>query len=161
MTASLARRPIAAVTTTAAVGALRARGMRVSAARRLVLEALYASEGPVSADEIAGGLDGALPPSDLASVYRNLDTLETVGLVEHVHFGHGPGLYALSGRHGSWAACESCGTCVTLDAASAAAVREAVEAATGFHASFAHFPIVGTCAACRHEARDGVFAARS
>jgi Fur family ferric uptake transcriptional regulator len=151
MTATFARPPLAAATPIAAVGALRARGLRVSAARRLVLEALYASEGPVSAEEIAGGLHGRLPLPDLASVYRNLDTLETVGLVQHVHLGHGPGLYALAGRHRGWAVCEACGACVTLDAAAAADVREAVERATGFEAHFSHFPIVGVCAACSQE----------
>jgi Fur family ferric uptake transcriptional regulator len=150
MTATFARPPLAAATPTAAVGALRARGLRVSAARRLVLEALYTSEGPVSAEEIAGGLHGQLPPSDLASVYRNLDTLETVGLVQHVHMGHGPGLYALAGRHRGWAVCEACGSCVTLDSGVAAEVHEAVERATGFDAHFSHFPIVGVCAGCRH-----------
>jgi Fur family ferric uptake transcriptional regulator len=150
MTATFARPPLAAATPTAAVGALRARGLRVSAARRLVLEALHTSEGPVSAEDIAGGLRGQLPPSDLGSVYRNLDTLETVGLVQHVHMGHGPGLYALAGRHRGWAVCEACGSCVTLDAAVAAQVREAVERATGFDAHFSHFPIVGVCAGCRH-----------
>ena len=82
----------------AALDALRARGLRVSSARRLVLEALFAADGPVSAEEIAGGLDGRCRRSDLASVYRNLDTLEQVGLVRHVHLGHGAGLYALAGR---------------------------------------------------------------
>jgi Fur family transcriptional regulator, ferric uptake regulator len=150
MTATFARPPLAAATPTAAVGALRARGLRVSAARRLVLEALYASRAPVSAEEIAGGLHGQLPPSDLGSVYRNLETLETVGLVQHVHLGHGPGLYALAGRHRGWAVCEACGACVTLEAAVAAEVREAVERATGFEAHFSHFPIVGVCAGCRY-----------
>jgi Fur family ferric uptake transcriptional regulator len=150
MTATFARPPLAAATPTAAVGALRARGLRVSAARRLVLEALYASEGPVSAEDIAGGLHGHLPPSDLGSVYRNLDTLETVGLVQHVHLGHGPGLYALAGRHRGWAVCEACGACVTLAAAVTAEVQDAVERATGFDAHFSHFPIVGVCAGCRH-----------
>ena len=150
MTATFARPPLAAATPTAAVGALRAHGLRVSAARRLVLEALYASEGPVSAEEIAGGLHGQLPPSDLASVYRNLETLETVGLVQHVHLGHGPGLYALAGRHRGWAVCEVCGACVTLDAVASADVREAVERAIGFEAHFSHFPIVGVCAGCRY-----------
>jgi Fur family transcriptional regulator, ferric uptake regulator len=150
MTATFARPPLAAATPTAAVGALRARGLRVSAARRLVLEALYAARGPVRAEEIAGGLHGQLPPSDLGSVYRNLETLETVGLVQHVHLGHGPGLYALAGRHRGWAVCEACGACVTLEAAVAAEVREAVERATGFEAHFSHFPIVGVCAGCRY-----------
>ena len=36
---------------------------------------------------------GRLPRCDLASVYRNLETLEDAGLVRHMHLGHGPGLY--------------------------------------------------------------------
>ena len=73
-----------------ALDALRARGLRISASRRQVLEALYADSRPRRAEELAK--DG-----DLASVYRNLDTLEEVGLVRHVHLGHGPGLYSLAG----------------------------------------------------------------
>ena len=55
----------------------------------------------MTADAIAAGLDGRLPSSDLASVYRNLDTLEEIGLVRHFHVGHGPGLYALATHRGT------------------------------------------------------------
>ena len=54
----------------AAVSALRARGLRVSSARRLVLECLYAAGEPLSAERISGGLEGRFPISDLASNYR-------------------------------------------------------------------------------------------
>ena len=63
----------------AAIAALRAAGLRVSAARRVVLEALFAAGGPATAEELASGLDGRLPVSDLASMYRNLETLEDLG----------------------------------------------------------------------------------
>lgn len=145
---SHARPRLAAASPAAAVGALRARGLRVSAARRLVLEALYVAEGPVSAEAVAGGLDGRLPPSDLASVYRNLETLEEIGLVQHVHLGHGPGRYALVGRHRGWAVCDACGRHVALDQDALYHVRSAVLEATGFDARFAHFPIVGLCPDC-------------
>src|SRR5947209_3574477 len=78
----------------AAVDELRAHGLRVSASRRLVLGALYAAGRPATAEEIATGMYGRLPCCDLASVYRNLETLEELGLVRHMHLGHGPGLYA-------------------------------------------------------------------
>jgi Fur family ferric uptake transcriptional regulator len=148
MTVSNARPLHAASSPAAAVGALRARGLRVSAARRLVLEALYTAEGPVSADRVAGGLDGKLPPSDLASVYRNLETLEEAGLVQHVHLGHGPGLYALAGRHRGWAVCDACGGNVALAEEALHRIRDVVLEATGFDARFAHFPIVGLCPDC-------------
>jgi Fur family transcriptional regulator, ferric uptake regulator len=142
-------RPIVARSLAAAVTGLRARGLRISAARRLVLEALFAADGPVTAEAIAGGLEGRLPASDLASVYRNLDTLDTLGLVHHVHMGHGPGRYALAGRdEAAYVACEACGETVALAPAALAGVRHAVRAACGFDASFTHFPIVGRCPDC-------------
>jgi Fur family ferric uptake transcriptional regulator len=151
MTTSSLCPPLTASSSTAAVSALRALGMRISAARRLVIEALYSASGPVSAEAIAKGLDGVLPPSDLGSVYRNLETLEEVGLVQHVHLGHGPGLYAIAGRHTGWAVCDACGRHVPLDADALRLVREAVRAATGFDANFSHFPIVGLCPECSEQ----------
>ena len=88
--------PLAAPSVEGAVELLRRRGLRVSSARRLVIEALFAAERPLTAEEIAAGLEGWLPASDLASVYRNLDTLEQLGLVRHFHAGHGAGRYALA-----------------------------------------------------------------
>ena len=57
---------VEAPTVAAAVGALRHRGLRLSSARRVVLEALFAAGRPVTAEEIADGIGGRVPPSDLA-----------------------------------------------------------------------------------------------
>src|SRR5215213_6871614 len=99
MTVPHETRPLAPASVPAAITTLRVRGLRVSSARRLVLEALFAADEPVTAETIAAGLGGRLPTSDLASVYRNLLTLEKVGLVRHLHLAGGAGLYALAGRH--------------------------------------------------------------
>jgi Fur family ferric uptake transcriptional regulator len=147
MSIAPASRPLGAASLPAAVGALRAHGLRVTAARRLVLEALFAASEPVGAEAIARGLDGRLPASDLASVYRNLETLESIGLVRHVHLGHGPGRYALAGR-GGWAACERCGRHAPVPPGRLARIRAVVREATGLEAGFDHFPLVGLCARC-------------
>jgi Fur family ferric uptake transcriptional regulator len=132
---------------TAAVVALRTRGMRVSATRRALLGTLFAAAHPKTAEELAGGLD-------LASVYRNLEALEAVGLVRHVHVGHGPGLYALAGRRETGhAACERCGRHVALGPHGLAEIRAAVLRATGLRSDFAHFPIVGLCPDCDGQPR--------
>jgi Fur family transcriptional regulator, ferric uptake regulator len=141
--------PIAATSVASAVEALRERGLRVSSARRLVLEALFAAERPISAEEIAAGLEGWLPPSDLTSVYRNLDTLEQVGLIRHVHLGHGPGLYTLAAADDvEFATCDGCGAFEVVDPARLDGARELIERELGYRARFSHFPIVGTCAKC-------------
>jgi Fur family transcriptional regulator, ferric uptake regulator len=134
-----------------AVGALRSRGLRVSSARRLVLEALFAGDGPLTAEQIAAGLDGRLPTSDLASVYRNLETLEEIGLVRHVHLGHGPGLYTLTRGEHEYLACERCDAFVAVGPTELDAVRAVVRQTFGYEASFRHFPLVGLCPDCAQE----------
>ena len=77
----------------------------------------FAAAGPVSVEAIADGLAGRLPRADLASTYRNLETLERIGLVRHVHLGHGPGRYALVGSpEREYVACERCDAFVALSA---------------------------------------------
>ena len=132
----------------AAVAVLRQKGLRVSSARRLTLESLYSSAEPVSAERIAGGLEGRFPISDLASVYRNLETLEEAGLVRHFHLGHGPGLYAPAGDEREYLLCESCQSLSSVDPSKLDAVRDLIREQHGFHARFTHFPIVGLCSAC-------------
>ena len=117
--------------------------MRVSASRRQVLEALYAAGAPAAAPRSSPS-DG-----DLASVYRNLDVLEELGLVRHVHLGHGPGLYSLAAAT----------TSSSSPASAAAPTRPSsrtgwtpsatlIERELGYRPRFTHFPIVGVCAAC-------------
>ena len=148
MTVSPDTRPLAPASVTSALGVLRAGGLRISAARRLVLEALFAAEAPVTADEIASGLGGRLPGSDLAPLYRNLETLAAAGLVEHVHArarpralrADRPRRRRLGDVRGAAARIER------LERGRAAGLREAVRAATGFEAAFGHFPLVGAAA---------------
>ncbi len=149
MTVPHETRPLAAASVPAALTTLRVRGLRVSSARRLVLEALFAADGPVGAEAIASGLGGRLPGSDLASVYRNLDTLEQIGMVRHFHLPQGPGVYALSGRHeAGYASWERCGAHRGLDPDAVARVAAALREVGGYEAHLSHFPIVGTCPEC-------------
>ena len=110
-----------------ALRALRESGHRVTAARRIVLEALFAADGPVSADHLAQAMGGESTPMDTASVHRNLAQLEELGLVRHVHIGHGPGLYALVGEaEREYLACERCGRVTTVEPAKLDPVRRSI-----------------------------------
>lgn len=129
-----------------ALEVLREDGGRVSTPRRAVLTVLFAAEGPLSADYIA---EHSEPPLDVASTYRNLEHLQNLGLVRHVHLGHGPGLYELhSDRPIEYAVCESCGKTSSFDPGRLDEARRLIEAATGIRARFSHFPLVGLCTEC-------------
>ena len=127
-----------------AIEALRARGLRLSATRQVVLEALFAAAGPVSAEHLAMRLK--LVPT---SVYRNLETLERHGLLRHVHLGHGPGLYTLVG-HGEheYIYCPGCETARTVRPELLDPVRTHIRRRFGYDVRFSHFALVGRCARC-------------
>jgi len=128
---------------------MREHGMRVSTARRLMLEALYATEEPMTAEQVAEGLRDA-PRSDLASVYRNLERLEEIGLVRHVHLGHGPGLYVRAGQAPrEYLVCDLCGRVATVEPHELDEVRAVIARSLGWAARFTHFPISGLCPECR------------
>jgi Fur family transcriptional regulator, ferric uptake regulator len=144
MTVAPDARPLACVDLAEAVTALRERGLRLSTSRRLVLEALFSADVPVSAEQITRRL--SLDPT---SVYRNLEVLERHGLVRHVHLGHGPGLYALR-VHGApeYLFCERCGDVLAVASNELDQIRAEVRERFGYEVRFTHFAIVGTCPTC-------------
>jgi Fur family ferric uptake transcriptional regulator len=139
------RRPLAFAGVEEILATLREAGHRVSAPATLVIEALFAADGPVSVEHLAS----ASPALERTSVYRNLERLEALGVVSHVHVGHGPGLYALvRGADREYLTCDRCGRVTTLDPTALDGVRALLHAEFGHHARFSHFPLVGLCAAC-------------
>jgi Fur family ferric uptake transcriptional regulator len=149
MTVAPRHPPLAVDNLEDAARVVRDAGGRLTAPRRAVLEALLTADGPVSAEQIADGLGGRLPTTEAVSVYRNLDWLEEIGVVRHVHLGHGAGLYQLAGAgEHAYLVCERCAGVTRLDAEQLHRVRAEIEQASGFHAHFDHFPIHGLCPGC-------------
>jgi len=139
--------PFAALDDVAA--AIRAQGGRLTAARRMILETLFAAEGPVSAERIAERLDERGAAFDLTSIYRNLERMEALGVVRHVHLGHGPGLYSLVGEGvREYLVCERCGRARAVEPGELDGVRRAIRRRFGYDARFSHFPITGLCPEC-------------
>jgi Fur family ferric uptake transcriptional regulator len=86
-------------------------------------------------------------------VYRNLETLEQVGLVRHCHLGHGPGLYVPAGaQEREYLLCDSCSAVLAVEPSEMDAVRMLIHERFGYEARFSHFPVLGLCADCAREA---------
>jgi Fur family ferric uptake transcriptional regulator len=136
--------PIAAADPAEALRELRESGLRISTARRLLVEALFEAHGPVSAAFLVQKLS-----LDESSIYRNLDMLERHGLVRHLHLGHGPGLYALAaGDEAEYLYCERCEKVSAVAPSDLDQVRDQIQAAFGYTPRFTHFAIVGICDGC-------------
>jgi Fur family transcriptional regulator, ferric uptake regulator len=149
MTVAPRHPPLAVDNLEDAARVVRDAGGRLTAPRRAVLEALLTAEDPVSAEQIADGLGGRLPTTEAVSVYRNLDWLEEIGVVRHVHIGHGPGLYALTLPHEhEYLVCERCHRLTAVESTWLDPIRDEIRARFGYEARFGHFPIVGLCPDC-------------
>jgi Fur family transcriptional regulator, ferric uptake regulator len=136
--------PLAFTDIADAIGALRNAGLRISTPRRLLLEALFAANAPVAAAGLARELS-----LDESSVYRNLEVLEQLGVVRHVHLGHSAGLYALvSNEVVEYLYCEQCAKVTTVAPNRLDTIRDHIRDEFGYSARFTHFAIVGLCSDC-------------
>ncbi|MBV8431300.1 MAG: transcriptional repressor [Solirubrobacterales bacterium] len=144
MTASPNNPPQVFASLSDAIQSLRDSGLRLSTARRLVLEALFAAEGPVSAAHLVRTLS-----LEESSVYRNLELLEERGVVRHLHLGHSPGLYVLTSEHEvEYLYCERCAKVAAVSPERLNPIRDQIEAEFGYRPRFTHFAIVGVCQDC-------------
>jgi Fur family transcriptional regulator, ferric uptake regulator len=128
--------------------ALRRGGTRLTTPRRMVLEALFAADTLLTAEQIADGSVTGVP-LDLTSVYRNLEKLEELGVVRHMHVGHGASVYGLL-SHGEreFLVCERCWKVTVAGSEQLDRVRAVIREQFGYEARFTHFPLHGRCADC-------------
>ncbi|HET9690643.1 MAG TPA: Fur family transcriptional regulator [Acidimicrobiales bacterium] len=131
-----------------ALALVRARGGRVTAPRRLLLEALFTSPAHRSAEDLAAEVQAVAPDVHLSTIYRNLEELERLGVVVHSHFGHGAATYHLAGTAHAHFLCEHCGDAIEAPVGVLGPFVAAAERTLGFRVDPFHFAIPGRCAAC-------------
>jgi Fur family transcriptional regulator, ferric uptake regulator len=139
---------------TDAAGRLRSHGGRMTAQRRLILEAFRAaSEHPTAAEihDIARRKD---PSLNLSTVYRTMRWLEQEGLVQTRLFGDESRSErfdsAIPTAHHHFI-CTRCHRIVEFDAASLAALVGALERRHAFQVAQSELVLYGLCADCRPE----------
>jgi Fur family ferric uptake transcriptional regulator len=136
---------------------LRAHGLRLTAQRQRVLEAVGALEH--ATPEAIGarlreeaGPAGAAP--DTSTVYRTLEVLERLGLVWHTHLGKGAPVYHAAEHPHLHVVCSSCGEIASADPELLAGAAERLATELGFTVDVGHVALSGTCSACRERAQE-------
>lgn len=141
-----------------AIGALlRARGERMTRPRRTVVRALAGHPGHVPAEHIVRVVAAQDPSVHRASVYRTLEALTQLGVVQHVHVGHGNTAYHLLRPEGAHlhASCSRCGAVIDLPPDLLRSVAARLSRHHGFTLDPAHVALSGTCTDCRTPGQDG------
>ncbi|MDI3341857.1 MAG: Fur family transcriptional regulator [Sphaerobacter sp.] len=129
---------------------LRRAGLRVTPQRMMVLAALAAGEGHLTADEIFDLVRREYPFLNRSTVYRTLDLLVELGLVAATDLGEGVRQFELVGaaphHH---LICQRCGATAEIADELLQPLRTRLAEEYGFEARMDHFAIFGLCRACR------------
>jgi Fur family ferric uptake transcriptional regulator len=127
---------------------LRARGYRLTAQRQLVLEAV-GRLGHATPEEIVGAVRETATAVNISTVYRTLELLEQLGLVQHTHLGHGAPTYSIpSDDDHVHLVCRDCGGVDEVDSSVVDEVVRRLSAERGFTVDVGHFAVFGLCRSC-------------
>ncbi len=132
---------------------LRARGLRWTPQRRTLIEVLSRTDGHVTGSELVDRCRDVDPGTIPSTVYRTLDVLEELGLVQHGHGADGREEFHVGpeGVHGHLH-CATCGGRWEIRAGAARSIVDALRSSDGFEVDLSHVTVVGRCAACAETA---------
>ena len=148
------------------LGALKARGYRVTGPRRALLRLLAESREPLSVQEMCREVNAARAAAvpagattrsvNLVTVYRFANLLVDLGLARRIEFGQGYYRYereeAQDGPHHHHLVCRRCGKVEDFHGCDIAELTSRLEAESGFKVERHQLELYGTCAACRESA---------
>jgi Fur family ferric uptake transcriptional regulator len=127
---------------------LRARGYRLTPQRQLVLEAV-AELGHATPEEIVTAARRTASGINISTVYRTLELLEELGLVQHTHLGHGAPTYSVTSDHDHvHLVCRDCGGVEEAPPAVVEPIVLELASTRGFQVDVGHFAVFGRCREC-------------
>jgi Fur family transcriptional regulator, ferric uptake regulator len=128
---------------------LAASGYRVSAKNQAILETILRSERALDPLAIFEAVRKQYPGIGLVTVYRTLNKLEELGLVEHLHQDNGCNLLLRARQgHQHLLVCSRCGKVVHFTGDDLARLVEQVARQTSFVIQVHWLQFFGLCAAC-------------
>ena len=132
--------------------ALNIPGLRITNQRALILEVIRRGRGHLDADEVYRRAREKQPRLSLSTVYRTLQTLKKLGLVEEVHFDEAHHHYEIkpSAEH-HHLVCLGCGQVVEFQYPLGRLIKRNIIEIKDFEIIDTELRMAGYCAKCRPE----------
>jgi Fur family transcriptional regulator, ferric uptake regulator len=131
---------------------LRARGLRLTAQRQMVLEAVYAL-GHATPDQIHAEVSRIAAGVNITTVYRTLELLENLGLVTHAHLSHGaPTYHGMSDPQHLHLVCRGCGQIAEIAPELLEPLAATLKRDQSFIVDIGHVALFGLCSGCGAQA---------
>jgi Fur family transcriptional regulator, ferric uptake regulator len=127
---------------------LRSRGLRLTAQRQLILEAVL-ELGHATPEQVHTAVREVAAGVNITTIYRTLELLERLGLVRHTHLSHGSPTYHPAGADQHvHLVCRSCGAVDEFDPGMLAPIVERLAVERGFQIDIGHVALFGECGKC-------------
>ena len=131
---------------------IQARDYKVTQQRRLILQAFLSNpQQHLSAEDIFGIVKKELPDIGLATVYRTLDLLVEVGIIQQMDFGDGKTRYELNDEevhHHHHLICLECGKVSEFEMDLLESLEKHISSRTGFKILDHKVKFYGHCKDC-------------
>jgi Fe2+ or Zn2+ uptake regulation protein len=140
---------------TTIVRALDDAGLRLTQARRAVARAIGEQASHFTAEDVLAGSRIGRRQVGRATIFRSLELLAEMGLVERVDLPSGEHAYVACepAKHHHHVVCSGCGRADEVGELGLEPILQQVEAATGFQVETHRLEMFGLCAECRARAR--------
>jgi Fur family ferric uptake transcriptional regulator len=136
------------VTGTPLADVLRSRGLRLTAQRQLVLQAVY-ELGHATPDQVHSKVSDTAAGINITTVYRTLELLEELGLVTHAHLSHGaPTFHAVAEEQHVHLVCRKCQAIEEVPSEMLDQLADVLGKERGFLLDVGHVALFGRCAGC-------------
>jgi Fur family ferric uptake transcriptional regulator len=127
---------------------LRSRGLRLTAQRQLILEAVHAL-GHATPEQVHAAVREVAAGVNITTIYRTLELLERLGLVTHTHLSHGsPTYHAAGDNQHVHLVCRACGKVGEVDPELVRPLADRLAGERGFLVDIGHMALFGLCAGC-------------
>ncbi|MFC1933575.1 Fur family transcriptional regulator [Chloroflexota bacterium] len=130
--------------------ALNVPGLRVTNQRALILEIIRQGRGHLDADEVHRRAREKQPRLSLSTVYRTLQRLKKLGLIEELHFNEAHHHYEIKASTEHYhLVCLGCGRVIEFKYPLAHLIQRKVAGAKDFDITGSEIRVTGYCAKCR------------
>lgn len=126
-----------------------ANGGRRTMSRQAVIQVVVDCHGHITADAIAQEVQKDFPSVDLSTVYRTLETLRDLQVVDRVYFPDGSTVFHLRDHQHHHLCCEKCGKVIELPMDALEHLEELLLTRFGFELHQRPVGLFGLCRSCR------------
>lgn len=123
---------------------------RMTRQRKTILDIFKRSGKPLTAEDIAAHCADRQSGLALSTIYRNLEKLTCLGLVQKNLYPDGIARYELLGQHHHYLICTGCNRVQTIESCPLQQLEAGIASSTGYEITGHQMNLFGLCPSCRN-----------